>query len=167
MRRFIAGCVLGLVAGMAGAAIAGTNPSEVASAPPTTEVSSTTSSTVVVTTSTTLPSPPPPPAPSIWNENYVDPCGRGMNYPEGWYTEPVPQATPGDLQPDPKRCPAEYREWLIRQGASGPQVSHCISEDQDGYFWTSGDPNYTRSVYDGKRWSCLGVTPAQWEHMQG
>lgn len=162
MLRFVGGLAVGLVLSVAYVANAQTSP---APPPPVPQIIVTTTSTTEPVTTTTTQAPTTtttkPHRTSIWRD--VDVCGRGPNYPSDWYTGEVPQATPGDPQPDPRRCPDQYRDWLVRQGAVTPAVTHCIREDQDGYFWTTGDRAYTQSVYSGKRYSCLGITPEQWE----
>lgn len=161
MKKFLAGLIVGAGAAVVYTAAADTAPSPhpviataltpvPTAAPPTTE---TTPSTTTTTTTVAVVS--------------TDSCGRGQYYPSEQYTQPVPNQTPDDPEPDWRRCPDDYRAWLARQGATSVAVSHCVASDQDGYFWTSGDPAYTQYSYEGKEYSCMGVTPQQWEEMTG
>ena len=93
-------------------------------------------------------------------------CKTTEVYPEDWYTDSVPQETPGDPMPDPA-CNAEYEKWLARQGADAVQVTHCISDRQDGYMWTEGDKNYKHYEYQGRSWACIGTTPQKWMSRPG
>lgn len=93
----------------------------------------------------------------------VESCAPGASYPDGWYTGAVPNET---AMPDPDHCPNEYRAWVERETVT-PKVVHCVAEHQDGFTWTQGDPNYTTTTYNGRRWACIGTTPQAWLNRPG